>query len=164
MGQDVGMNIPVGAALLAMAAFALSPVAQARQAQTVTIKLTSVTTVAQAHDIKPKGVANKGDSIDFKDLLLNRVSQFGKAKGKPVAYDAGVITYTSSKNRVIKCIATFPGIGTLTFGGPLKDTTGNTTLTITKGTSVKVPTSGSAWTMGRTRYGRSEMATKIRSA
>jgi hypothetical protein len=128
------MNVPVGAATLATLAFVFSPVAQARQAQTVTIKLTSVTTVAIQHDTKPKGVASKGDSIDFKDLLLNRVAQFGKAKGKPVAYDVGTITYTSSKARAMECLATFPGIGTVTYGGPLADSSGNTILRITKGT------------------------------
>ena len=81
MRQYGWMNIPVGAAILATLALVLTPIAQA---QTVTIQLTSVTTVAQQHDTKPLG-ASKGDSIDFKDLLLNRVAQFGKAKGKPVA-------------------------------------------------------------------------------
>ena len=113
MRQYVGMNIPVGAAILALLALVLTPIAQA---QTVTIQLTSVTTVAQQHDTKPLG-ASKGDSIDFKDLLLNRVAQFGKAKTRPVAWDAGEIVYKSKTVPVIKCIATFPGIGTITYSG-----------------------------------------------
>jgi hypothetical protein len=107
------MNIPAGAVVLATAALVFSPVAQA---QTVTIQLTSVTTVAIQHDTKPVG-ASKGDSIDFKDLLLNRVSQFGKKKGKPVAYDVGTITWKNAKLTTIKCVATFPGVGTITYAG-----------------------------------------------
>jgi hypothetical protein len=128
------MNIPVGVAILAALAFAVSPTARARQAQKVTIKLTSVATVAIQHDTRPKGVASKGDSIDFKDLLLNRVAQFGKPEGKPIAYDVGTITYTSSSERTMTCLATFPGIGTVTYGGPLTDSGGSTILRISEGT------------------------------
>ena len=52
MRQYGWMNIPVGAAILALLALVLTPIAQA---QTVTIQLTSVTTVAQQHDTKPLG-------------------------------------------------------------------------------------------------------------
>jgi hypothetical protein len=125
------MNIPVGAAILATLALVLTPIAQA---QTVTIQLTSVTTVAQQHDTKPLG-ASKGDSIDFKDLLLNRVAQFSKAKGKPVAYDVGVLTYKSKTFVTIKCQATFPGIGTITYAGPFNARAdGTTVIPITGGT------------------------------
>ena len=51
------------------------------------IRLTSLTTILVQHDTSPKGKPNKGDSIEFEDLLLNTVPQFGKAKGKPVAWD-----------------------------------------------------------------------------
>jgi hypothetical protein len=113
MRQYDRMNIPVGAAILAVLALLVTPVAQA---QTVTIQFTSVITVAQPHDTKPAG-PSKGDSIDFKDLLLNRVAQFGKAKSKPVAWDAGTITYKTKTLTTIMCLATFPGVGTITYGG-----------------------------------------------
>ena len=66
------------------------------QAQTVKIRLTSLTTILGQHDTQPKGKANKGDSIDFKDLLLNKEPQFGKATGKAVAWDEGEVLYTSA--------------------------------------------------------------------
>ncbi len=109
------MNIPVGAIVLMSLALVLSPAAQA---QTVTIQLTSLTTIVVPHDQAPKGKPNKGDSIDFKDLLTNRTAQFGKKKGKPVAYDAGTLVYTSSTDTKITVVATFPGIGTITYRGP----------------------------------------------
>ena len=45
------------------------------------------------------------------------MAQFGKAKGKPVAYDDGNLLYTSATDRTIKVIATFPGVGTITYVG-----------------------------------------------
>jgi hypothetical protein len=96
--------------------------------------LTSVTTVAIQHDTSPKG-ASKGDSIDFKDLLLNRVPQFAKTTGKPVAWDAGTITYKSKTSTAVTCVATFPGIGTITYGGPFDARPdGTTVVPITGGT------------------------------
>ena len=47
---------------------------------------------ANVHDRAPKGKLNAGDSIAFRDLLLNRKPQFGKKTGKPVAYDVGTMT------------------------------------------------------------------------
>jgi hypothetical protein len=126
------MKSPVGAGALAVLALVLTPAAQA---QTVTIQLTSLTTIVLPHDLAPKGKPNKGDSIDFKDLLTNRTAQFGKQKGKPVAYDVGRIVYTSPKDTRITVIATFPGLGTITYRGPFetrKD--GNTVLQISGGT------------------------------
>jgi hypothetical protein len=105
------------------------------QAAVVKIQLTSVTTVVQPHDTKPKGKANKGDSIDFKDLLLNRVAQFGKPKGQPVAYDVGHLVYRSATDRRIRVTATFPGIGTITYVGDFTSNSSATTVVhITGGT------------------------------
>jgi hypothetical protein len=105
------------------------------QAATVEIQLTSVTTVVQQHDTKPKGKANKGDSIDFKDLLLNRVAQFGKANGKPVAYDVGHLVYRTATDRRITVVATFPGVGTISYTGDFtSDSVRTTVVQITGGT------------------------------
>jgi hypothetical protein len=110
-----------------------APSAQA--ATGVTIELTSYTTVTQTHDTPPKGKANKGDSIDFKDLLVTTRPELGMKKGKPVGYDAGIVLYTSATAQTIKGVTTFPKIGTLTFAGPMvtrKD--GTVHIPITKGT------------------------------
>ena len=131
MGQYFPMRLALA---LAPASAALLLTASA-QAATVKIELTSVTTVVQPHDIKPKGKINKGDSIDFKDLLLNRVAQFGKKKGQPAAYDVGRIVYRSATERQIMATATFPGVGTLSYAGELNDKNGGTTIVrITGGT------------------------------
>jgi hypothetical protein len=119
-------------ALLVLAALALAPAALA---QRLTLEVTSKVVQAHAHDIAPKGKPNKGDSIDFRDLLLNRTALFGKKRGKAVAYDVGTVTYTSSTATRMDVVATFPGIGTIRYGGPFvsgKD--GNTVLTVTGGT------------------------------
>jgi hypothetical protein len=127
----LGMRLPLAIALASAALFA-TPGAQAA---TVKIELTSVTTVLQQHDTKPKGKENKGDSIDFKDLLLNRVEQFGKAKGQAVAYDVGHLVYRSATDRRIKVTATFPGVGTITYVGDFKsDSSPTTVVHITGGT------------------------------
>jgi hypothetical protein len=126
------MRIPLGVAAIAGVVFALAPAAQA---QTVTVEVTSVPTQATVHDRAPQGKLNAGDSIAFKDLLLNRKPQFGKKTGKPVAYDAGTIVYTSKTARRITARATFPRIGTISYGGPIverKD--GTTVVPITGGT------------------------------
>jgi hypothetical protein len=125
------MQIPVR--VLALLAVGLVLVAPA-QAQTVTILVTSVSTVQILHDTPPKHKVNKGDSVFFKDLLLNKVAQFGKKKGEPVAFDVGTVTYTSAVARKLVCVATFPGIGTITYGGVVVDRAGGTTFPILKGT------------------------------
>ncbi len=120
-------------ALVLAAAAALVPAAQG--ATHLTLTLTSFTTVTQTHDTPPKGKANKGDSIDFKDLLVATSSQLGKPKGKPVGYDAGTVLYTSSTAQKIEGMTTFPGFGTLTFAGDMKTAKdGSVTVPITGGT------------------------------
>ena len=118
--------------VVAVVALAIAPSALA---QTLTIEVTSLTTQVKAHDLAPKGRANRGDSIDFRDLLVNRQPQFGKAKGKAVAYDVGTMTYTSATATRIDVTATFTGIGTIHFAGRFvtrKD--GTTVVPITGGT------------------------------
>ncbi len=140
MSRDVahlfGHNVTVRwlpLALLLSAALAVVPASQA--AANLTLKLTSYTTVTQTHDIKPKGKANKGDSIDFKDLLVATDNQLGKKPGKPVGYDAGTVLYTSSTTQKIEGVTTFPGYGTVTFAGVMKTAKdGTTTVPIVSGT------------------------------
>ena len=132
MLHNAGMRMRMGALAIVCFLFAL-PAAAA--AQTVTIKLMSITTVTNQHDTPPKGKGNKGDSIDFKDLLTNRVPQFGKTAGKPVGFDAGTVRYTSDIDQRILVTATFPGVGTLTYEGSLTTrTNGDIVLPITGGT------------------------------
>ena len=66
----------------------------------VTMGLTSLTTVTPSHDTTPKGKANKGDTIEFNDLLVKAPNnELGKAKGKAVGYDEGKVLYTSATAR-----------------------------------------------------------------
>jgi hypothetical protein len=126
------MQIPVGVFALVSAALVLSAPAQA---QTVKILLSSVSTVQILHDTPPKHKVNKGDSVFFKDLLLNKVAQFGKKRNQPVAFDVGTVTYTSPVARKLICVATFPGIGTITYGGVVVDhKDGTTSFPIIRGT------------------------------
>jgi len=130
MGHNVSMQVPIGAILLASLALTLVPAAQA---QTVTIAVTSLTVQAAANDTPPKNKANKGDSISFRDLLYNRLPQFGKKTGKAVAYDVGVIRYLSSTKTMMTVKAIFPGFGTITYSGPFDSNLKSNVLTITGG-------------------------------
>ena len=104
---------------LALVAFAATTAAQA--ATSVTLVFTSYTTVTKTHDNPPRGKANAGDKIEFKDLLVATDNQLGKKKkGKPVGYDAGIVLYTSPTKQKIEGVTTIPGVGTLTFGGEMK--------------------------------------------
>jgi hypothetical protein len=120
-------------ALLSVLVLALPAAARA---QTVTIQLTSVTVLTQVKDTPPLKKLNKGDSEEFKDLLLNARVQFGKAKNKPVAYDKGFITYQgANKPQQIYGVINFTGIGTLTYQGPMREAEhGTTVVAVTGGT------------------------------
>jgi hypothetical protein len=119
-------------ALLSVVALALPGAAFA---QTVTIDVTSITTLTQPHDTPPKGKVNKGDSLEFKDLLVNRKAQLGVAKGKPVAYDAGIITYAGKNRQTVYGVATFPGVGTVTYRGVMTPGAhGNVVVRVVSGT------------------------------
>jgi len=103
---------------LALAAFAAAPGAQG--ATSVTLVFTSYTTITKTVDIAPRGKPNRGDKIEFKDLLVATSNQLGKKKGKPIGYDAGTVLYTSATTQMIEGVTTIPGVGTLTFGGEMK--------------------------------------------
>jgi len=103
---------------LVFAAVAFVPTAQG--ATSVSLVFTSYTTVTKTHDTPPRSKPNKGDRIDFKDLLVTTGNQLGKKPGKAVGYDAGSVLYTSPSTQTISGVTTFPGFGTLTFAGPMK--------------------------------------------
>jgi len=80
-----------------------------------TIEITSVTVKMVTHDVGPKG-ASKGDSITYRDNLLNAVRQFGKTKGVRVGSDTGVMTFTSASSATFAGRTILPG-GTLDLKG-----------------------------------------------
>jgi len=125
-------RIPVLAC--ALLALALPSVARA---ETISFELTSWTTIETQHLIphhtsKPQ----KGDFIDFRDLLLNRgKALFGKKPGHAVAWDEGLVRYTSDTTTTIIVLVTWPGLGTITYQGRLQpDSKGNEVVPITAGT------------------------------
>jgi hypothetical protein len=85
-----------------------------------TIKVLSLTRVTIPHDLKPKGKENRGDSIEFKDLLVTVGPLFGKKANQPIGFDQGRLTYTSPNAARVLGVASFPGRGTIRFKGPLK--------------------------------------------
>ncbi len=103
---------------LALLAVALpAQAAPTARAETVTIRLLSVTTEARVQkDVAPKNVASKGDVIWQKSLLRNAVAQFGKPKGALVGSDSGTITLVSPTVLANKGVAVLPG-GTIRFAG-----------------------------------------------
>jgi hypothetical protein len=121
--------------VLLLPALAVLAAAVAAQAATsVTLVFTSYTTITKTHDTAPKGKANAGDTIEFKDLLVAVSTQLGK-KGKPVGYDAGTVLYTSRTAQKIEGVTTFPGVGSVTFEGVMKTgKDGKTRVPIVKGT------------------------------
>jgi hypothetical protein len=100
-----------------------------------TIKVLSLTRVTIAHDLKPKGKENRGDSIEFKDLLVSIAPLFGVKANKPVGFDQGTLTYTSPSAARLNGLATFPKQGTVKFKGAMKPRAdGSNTVPIVNGT------------------------------
>jgi hypothetical protein len=123
--------------LVALAVALLIPAAaQARAADTLVIKVTSVSISLQTHDKAPKGMptkASKGDTIVFHDNLLNAAVQFGKKSGAKVGTDGGTMTYTSDHSAKFLGTAHLPG-GTLTLKGQV--------LAASDGKSLVIPVTG----------------------
>jgi Dirigent-like protein len=87
------------------------------RAETVTIRLVSLTTqVTVQKDVDPKNVASPGDVLAQKSQLRNAVRQFGKPNGALVGHDSGTITVVSLTVVAHKGTAVLPG-GTIRFGG-----------------------------------------------
>jgi hypothetical protein len=126
------MRARTALALAAVAALVVPAFAQARTQDTLTLKVTSVSVELTQKDKPPKG-ASKGDTIVFRDNLLNAAAQFGKAVGAKVGSDQGTMTFTSKTSAVFKGSATLPG-GTVSLVG--KVTTGP------DGKSLVIPVTG----------------------
>jgi hypothetical protein len=103
-------------ALTAVAGLLLAAwVAAGAGAASRTIRVTSVTLKLVTHDVGKKG-ASKGDTIVYRDRLLNAAAQFGKKQGALVGSDGGTLTFTSAHTARFDGNATLPG-GTLTLRG-----------------------------------------------
>ena len=83
-----------------------------------TIRVVSVSMQFVEHDTPPKG-ASKGDSVVYRDRLVNAVRQFGRKRGAVVGRDRGTMTYTSRDSARFDGVATLPG-GTLRLTGPVR--------------------------------------------
>jgi hypothetical protein len=120
--------VPFAAALLAaLAAAAAAPGAQAGR---LTIVVTSVSLSAKPTDVSPKGTS-KGDTVEYRDRLLNAKKQFGRAKGAAVGSDRGTMTFTGAHTATFSGVVVLPG-GTLQLEGKV----------IPVGTSLVIPVSG----------------------
>jgi hypothetical protein len=107
--------------------------AEARAQKTLVIKVTSVSVALKTNDRPPKG-ASKGDTVLFRDNLVNAVAQFGKPSGVKVGTDRGTMTFTAKDAAAFKGIAVLPG-GTLTLDGPVVSVAGgNLVIPVTAGT------------------------------
>jgi hypothetical protein len=103
-------------AAAAVLALATLPVATA-SASTLEIEVISVTVSVAGHDVGPKG-ASKGDTILYRDTLVNAAPQFGKKAGDAVGSDTGTMTFTGAHTATFHGKAILPG-GTLTLSGPV---------------------------------------------
>ena len=90
-------------------------VAPAAEAKKLTIAVTSVAVSVKPKDVAPKGTS-KGDTIEYRDRLLNAKAQFGRAKGAAVGSDRGTMTFTSAHAARFSGVAVLPG-GTLRLEG-----------------------------------------------
>ena len=119
--------------LVAVLAFVALPAVTAA-AVTQQIKVISVTVSTVSHDVGPKG-ASKGDTIAYRDRLVNAAQQFGKKKGEAVGSDSGTMTFTGPHTATFQGKAVLPG-GTLTLSGPVYSTTAGLVVPVTGGTGV----------------------------
>jgi hypothetical protein len=115
---------PVILLIAVLGAVSLLPATQSQGAtgpRKVTIQVLSVTRVSIPHDLAPKGRENRGDYLEFKDLLVTIGPLFGrKHKNEPVGWDQGTQTYTNTTDARMVGVATFPGQGLIRFKGMMK--------------------------------------------
>jgi hypothetical protein len=97
-------------AVLIAAAFA-----SAAQADTITFSVTSVNLSVNATDLQPKGTS-KGDTIVYRNRLLNTARRFGRPKGAVVGTDRGTLTFTGAHTARYSGTATLPN-GTVRLAG-----------------------------------------------
>ena len=114
-----------------MFAFAALPAAIAAGA-TLEIKVVSITVSTVSHDIGPKG-ASKGDTIVYRDTLVNAAPQFGKKSGAEVGSDSGTMTFTGAHTASFNGKAILPG-GTLTLSGSVYSSPQGLVVPVTGGT------------------------------
>jgi hypothetical protein len=93
------------------AAIAAAPAAAGQ----LTFQVTSVALAVTPTDVAPKGTS-KGDTIAYRDRLLNVKARFGRAKGVVVGSDHGTMTFTSAHTATFSGTAVLPG-GTLRLEG-----------------------------------------------
>jgi hypothetical protein len=101
------------AALIAVLAAAVF--ASAAQAKTITFSVTSVSISIKPTDLKPKGTSN-GDTIVYRNRLLNTARRFGRPKGAVVGSDHGTLTFTGAHTARYSGIAVLPD-GTVRLAG-----------------------------------------------
>jgi len=123
--------LPARCAFLAAAVLAAVMAAPLAQAKQLTISVTSVSLSMKPTDRPPKG-SSKGDTIEYRDRLINATPQFGKAKGAVVGTDRGTMTFTSAHSARFSGVAALPG-GTLTLSGKVVALSGR---------SLAIPVSG----------------------
>jgi hypothetical protein len=95
----------VRAALIAVLAAAVF--ASAAQAKTITFSVTSVSLSVKLTDLGPKG-RSKGDTIVYRNRLLNTAQRFGRPKGAVVGSDRGTLTFTGAHTATYSGTAVFP--------------------------------------------------------
>ena len=98
----------------ACAGLAASPAAAAPSR---VILVTSDTVAMTVHDVPPRG-PSKGDTVAYRDRLVNAVAQFDRPRGSTVGSDAGTLTFTSAHTATFRGLTRLPG-GTLTLAGPV---------------------------------------------
>jgi hypothetical protein len=117
-----------------LAALAPVPAGSAAQKPPTTISVVSVSIGKPIETDKPPKGASKGDTIVFRDDLLNAQKQFGKPKGAKVGTDYGTLTFKSKKVAHFNGKAVLPG-GTLTLKGQVFALQGGgMTIPVTAGT------------------------------
>jgi Allene oxide cyclase barrel like domain len=105
--------------LLAALAAVLTP-GPASAATQQTIAVTSVTVSLSSRDVGPKG-ASAGDSVTYRDRLLNAAPQFGRKRGAVVGSDHGRLTYSTAHTATYEGTVTLPG-GTMELAGSVLST------------------------------------------
>jgi hypothetical protein len=89
--------------------------ASAAQAETITFSVTSVSLSVNATDLQPKGTS-KGDTIVYRNRLLNTAQRFGRPKGAVVGSDRGTLTFTGAHTARYSGTAILPN-GTVRLAG-----------------------------------------------
>jgi allene oxide cyclase-like protein len=109
--------------------------------KTVTIRVMSVVSARHANDTPPKG-ASEGDTIHFRDRLLNRLPQFGKEVDEQVGTDRGTLTLTGPHTARLEGEAVLPD-GRIRFSGEMTPVAHNSvTVPIVGGTGAYENASG----------------------